>query len=214
MDAEINKDDVSEGFFGPVPKLRGVGRKKADIIYGLEGGLGGTGGLIKDSLAEGLDFTLLPLYADTTTAASSSRGLLTAQGGELVKYNLRMFQNSLIVMEDCGSKYYLDVIVDKNDHSFLLGRRILIDGGKTITLDDINIKQYFGKPIKLRSPGTCLAGGRNFCKMCLDINLAERPDGIAIATGSTTNVIMQDAMKAMHGKVNDTMDIEPADHMS
>lgn len=213
LDADINKDDVSEGFFGPVPKLRGVGRKRSEIMYGLEGGLDGKGGLIKESLSEGLNFELMPLYADTTTAASSSRGLLTAQGGELVKYNLRMFQNSLVTDDDCGTKWYVETFVPKDDYQFLIGRRIFVEG-KTVTLDADSVKKLIGTWVKLRSPGTCLSADRNFCKMCLDINLAERPDGIAIATAATTNVLMQDAMKAMHGRVNDTFDLELSDHIT
>lgn len=213
LDAEINRDDVSEGFFGPVPKLRAVGRKRADIIYGTEGGLDGGTTLIKESLAEGLNFENIPIYADTTTAASQSRGLLTAQGGELVKYNMRMFQNSLIDSDDCGTTGYLEIRVPKIANSFLVGRRIFV-GTKTVTITQEMIEGLIGKDIKLRSPGTCLAKDRNCCKACVDVNLAERPDGIAVATAATTNVIMQNAMKAMHGYVSEAFDLIPSDHIS
>lgn len=213
LDASLTADDISAGFFGPVPKLRAVGRKRAEIMYGTEGGLEGNGTLIKESLAEGLNYHNVPVYADTTTAASQSRGLLTAQGGELVKYNIRMFQNSLIDTDDCGTTGYLNVRVYARGNKFLINRRMFV-GTKTVTITADMLKELIGKDIKLRSPGTCLAKDRNCCKMCVDSNLAERPEGIAIATAATTNVIMQNAMKAMHGYVSEAFDLIPADHIS
>lgn len=213
LDAELNKDDVSEGFFGPTPKLRAVGRRRSEIIYGMEGGLGGQGTFIKDALTTGLNYEMLPIYADVTTAASQSRGLLTAQGGELVKYNLRMFQNSLVDTDDCGTTGYIDIEVPKVGNDFLNGRRIFV-GTKTVTLTLKDIPKLIGQVVKLRSPGTCMAKDRNCCKMCVDVNLAQRPDGIAIATAATTNVIMQDAMKAMHGRVNEAFDFILAEHIT
>lgn len=205
--------EEAENFFGPSAKLRNVGRKRQEIMYGLEGGLDGSNNVLKKSLCEGIDFEQTPLMADTITSASQSRGLLTAQGGELVKYNLRMFQNALISADDCGTKNYLPITVPKGNSGWL-ENRYLFQGAQTVLITPELAVKLEGQEIKLRSPGFCLDKDRNFCKKCVDANLAERPDGIAIAAAAGTNVIMQDAMKAMHGRQNATFDFNIADHIS
>lgn len=205
--------EEADNFFGPSSKLRNVGRKRQEIMYGLEGGLDGQNNVITASLSEGLDFTNTPLSADTITSASQSRGLLTAQGGELVKYNLRMFQNSLIDADDCGTKMYLDVLIAEGNSSWI-ENRFMFSGANTVMITPEMAKKLEGQVIKLRSPGFCIDKDRNFCKKCVDANLAERPDGVAIAAASGTNVIMQDAMKAMHGRQNATFDFILSDHIS
>lgn len=213
LDKKINSGDAAyEGFFGPASKLRNVGRKRQKIIYGVEGGIDGRLRTVKQSLSEGMDYKLIPLTADTITAASQSRGSLTAQGGELVKYNLRMFQNSSIVEDDCGTKGYLPVLVD-DDNGWLENRRMFA-GDKTATIAKADLKGLIGKEIKLRSPGYCLTKDRNFCKACVDVNLAMRPDGIAVAASAGASKIMMDAMKAMHGRLNDDIEINIQDHLS
>lgn len=213
LDAKLNKGDASyEGFFGPSSKLRNVGRKRQKIIYGVEGGIDGRLRTVKKSLSEGMDYELIPLTADTVTAASQSRGSLTAQGGELVKYNLRMFQNSSITDDDCGTKTYLQILVN-DDNGWLENRRMFV-GDKTTTIAKTDLAGLIGKTIKLRSPGYCLTKDRNFCKSCVDLNLALRPDGVAVAASAGASRIMMDAMKAMHGRQNDTFEFNLTEHLS
>lgn len=213
LDMKLNADDPAyQGFFGPASKLRKVGRKRQKILYGVEGGIDGRLRTIKTSLSEGMDYTQIPLTADTITAASQSRGSLTAQGGELVKYNLRMFQNSSIVEDDCGTKNYLAVEVT-GDNGWLENRRMFV-GDKTVTITKADLKGLIGKVIKLRSPGYCIAKDRNFCKACVDVNLAMRPDGIAVAASAGASRIMMDAMKAMHGRQNDNFEFKLIEHLS
>lgn len=213
LDKKMNAGDPAyEGFFGPASKLRNVGRKRQKIIYGVEGGIDGRLRTIKSSLSEGMDYELIPLTADTITAASQSRGSLTAQGGELVKYNLRMFQNSSIIEDDCGTKGYLPILVN-DDNGWLENRRMFV-GDKTHTITKADLKTLVGKEIKLRSPGYCLTKDRNFCKACVDVNLAMRPDGVAVAASAGASKIMMDAMKAMHGRQNDSFEMILTDHLS
>ncbi len=211
-DTELRKGDVSDGYFMGDKKLQGVGRKKQLISYGLEGGLGGELQLIKKSLSEGIDFKDIPLYADAVTAASQSRGLLTAQGGELVKYNLRMFQNSYIKEDDCGTKGYIDFFVSAYNYN-ILPTRFMFVGNSTVMITKEAAKDLIGKRIKLRSPGYCNTGGRNFCKHCVDVNIAARPNGIATTTSRGSSIIMNVAMKKMHGTVLEGFDFILAEHI-
>lgn len=124
-----------------------------------------------------------------------------------------MFQNSLIKEEDCGTKGYLEILVDATDYKWLENRRMFVNG-KTVTITKAILKDLIGKTIQLRSPGYCLSKDRNFCKACVDSNLAERPDGIAVATSAGTSRIMMDAMKAMHGRQNEAFDLDFSQHIS
>ena len=213
LDIELRKGSISDGFFMGDRKLQAVGRKKAFISYGLEGGLGGELSLVKNSLSEGINYQDLPLYADAITAASQSRGLLTAQGGELVKYNLRMFQNASISMDDCGTTGYIDFLVTASNVK-MLPTRYMFMGKETVMITSDQTKSLIGTRIKLRSPGYCLASGRNFCKHCVDVNIAARPNGIATTTSKGSSVIMNVAMKKMHGTVLEAFDFIIADHIS
>lgn len=212
-DIELRKGDVSDGYFMGDKKLQSVGRKKQLISYGLEGGLNGELQLIKKSLSEGMDYRDIPLYADAVTAASQSRGLLTAQGGELVKYNLRMFQNAYIKEVDCGTKGYIDFFVSKDNYN-LLPTRHMFHGNQTIIITKEMAKDFIGKRVKLRSPGYCVTSGRNFCKHCVDINIAARPNGIATTTSRGSSIIMNVAMKKMHGTVPEAFDFVLSEHIS
>lgn len=211
-DIELRKGDISDGYFMGDKKLQSVGRKKQLISYGLEGGLSGELTLIKQSLSEGMRFEDIPLYADATTAASQSRGLLTAQGGELVKYNLRMFQNAYIKGDDCGTVGYMDFLVTRYNVS-LLPTRFMFVGKETVMITKSMADDLIGKRIKLRSPGYCLTAGRNFCKHCVDVNIAARPNGIATTTSKGSNVIMNVAMKKMHGTVPEAFDFVLSEHI-
>lgn len=213
LDTKLREGDVSDDFFMDNKKLQSVGRAKQLIMYGLEGGLDGNLQLIEKSLSEGMDYELLPLYADATTAASQSRGLLTARGGEFVNLVLKVMQNSRVVGEDCGTTRGLSFKVTKENSRILATRRMLVNG-KTITITKDMVSDLIGKTIVLRSPGYCLQGGRDFCAACLDSNVATRPDGIATIASKGSSVIMNDAMKKMHGSVAESFDYIMAEHIS
>lgn len=212
-DTKLRAGDESDGFFMNQRKLAAVGRKKQMIMYGVEGGLDGKTNLIRRSLNEGMDYKELPLYADAITAASQSRGLLTAQGGELVNYNLRMFQNSRIQQEDCETKLYLPMVVSDDNKHMLPGRYMATDKTPLLMTEKM-IASLMGKTIKLRSAGYCNSAHLGYCKTCCDTHIARTPDGIAVATGRGTNIIMNDSMKAMHGRVDESFDFVLADHIS
>lgn len=211
-DKKLTAGDISETFFAQSGKLRSLGRKRQNIMYGFESRINGTTMTITNALDEGMDFELIPVYADVITSASASRGLLTAQGGELVKYNLRMFQNARITKGDCGTKRFLQILVDDNA-GWLVGRRMQA-GKEVVTITKDVLKQHQGKIINVRSPGFCLSKGRDFCECCVDDLLSIRTNSIAVAAAATTNVIMQDAMKAMHGRVLSTERLVLSQHLS
>ena len=111
MDKASIKGTVSEDFF-MTEKSYANTRKKMHIIYGLDDGLGGgKPAFIPTALSQGLSAENIPAAADSTRAASYSRGFLTAQGGELVNYLYRIFMNSKIAEDDCGTKKGVSILL-------------------------------------------------------------------------------------------------------
>ena len=199
MDKKSFEGDVAQDFFIG-GKSFNVIRKKSYIMVGLESGLGDKPQVIKASLQEGFDPSLIPASADAARAASYARGALTAQGGELVNYLYRIFQNTKIVVGDCGTKRGLPYLVTEKSTARLVNRFYIDTNGKTVLINQANVKTLVGKKITLRSPGYCVAPNANFCANCLDSFFALAPHTLHTEASKPGSVIMNDQMKAMHGR--------------
>lgn len=199
QDAEDFKGDVAEDFFVS-SKSRAVSRKKARIMYGLDDGLGGKPSMNTKALAEGLTTDNLAIAADSTRAASYSRGFLTAQGGELVNYLYRVFMNTKITRDDCGTKEGVAVQITTVNMKRYLGRYMFDGAGKTALIGLDNIKTLVGKNIIVRTPGRCKEKAPNFCAHCTDEFFFKSRETVHIETSLPGSVIMNDRMKAMHGR--------------
>ena len=199
QDAEDFKGDVAEDFFVS-SKSRAISRKKARIMYGLDDGLGGKPSLNTKALSEGLSTDSLPIAADSTRAASYSRGFLTAQGGELVNYLYRVFMNTKITRDDCGTKEGVAIEITTVNMKRYLGRYMFDASGKTVLIGLDNIKSLVGKNVIIRTPGRCKEKAPNFCAHCTDEFFFKSRESVHIETSLPGSVIMNDRMKAMHGR--------------
>lgn len=209
MDKASFAGDAAEGFYIS-GKSWDVSRKKAFISYGNEGGLGGEPRLIKNSLKEGMNVEDIPAHADSIRAASYSRGAETALGGELVKYLYRIFQNTSIVTDDCGTTVGMPIYVTEANVESLPGRFLLSGqpiGGKNIK-GPTNAWTMLGKNIAIRSPLYCKAKAPSFCMKCMGQQYAGTPNALHIAAADVGSILMNCFMKAMHGKANKTARIE------
>lgn len=206
-DMELRKDDPSTDFYMGNKKLLGVGRKKQYIMYGVEGGLDGKLTLIQKSLSEGMNFEDMPLTADASTAASQSRGLLTARGGEMVNLIIRLFQTISIVKDDCGTTRALVLDIDEGNYKTIIGRYQVGRGGVVEVTEDV-AKYLIGKKAHIRSPGYCAVPDGNLCACCTDVHIRTRPHGISTIASSGSSRIMNIDMKAMHGSVKENIDTD------
>lgn len=214
QDAADFKGDVAEDFFVS-SKSRAVSRKKARIMYGLDDGLGGgKPSMNTNALSEGLTTDNLPIAADSTRAASYSRGFLTAQGGELVNYLYRVFMNTKITKDDCGVKEGVAVQITAVNMKRYLGRYMFDTSGKTVLISPENIKSLVGKNIIVRSPGRCKEKAPNFCALCTDEFFFKSRETVHIETSLPGSVIMNDRMKAMHGREFKIALFEPTIHLT
>lgn len=199
LDRKTFEGDPASGFLIS-KKSFGVVRMKQFIMQGLEGGFGvGEAELITSSLNEGWDMEKFPAMNDNLRFGSYNRGAMTALGGESVKYFYRVFQNTRVIEEDCGSKVGLEWSITKdNRRSFI--DLYLIENGNTVLIDADKADSLVGKTAIIRSPGFCHTRKPAFCARCVGLKLSANPDAIASVTAQVGSVFMGVFMGAMHGK--------------
>lgn len=205
LDESTFKGDPSERFFINKEKMFGINRMKTFIVIGSEAGFGDKSKgdqPITTSLAEKWDVRELPRFADVLRAGSFNRGAQTALGGESVKYFYRVFQNTQIVMKDCGVKYGFPIPVMDGYEQSLVGFYPVDGSGKTrdtaFTIDEL--KKLTGKQVDIRSPMVCKATKPSYCAICVGNALALTPTGLHIAVSDVGSTFLYSFMGAMHGK--------------
>lgn len=200
IDKESMKDDVSKDFY-----LKGkswdVIRMKKYAMYGNEGGFGDENEavLIKKSLHEGWEVENMPAMIDSMRSGSFSRGKETALGGESVKTFYRIFQNVKVSEDDCGNNNGIYYDIREDNYLRHVGLNA-IKGTSTFETTAENLKPYIGSKIQLRTPMLCNTKAPNFCKVCVGVVLAERPEAVHIVTSDVGSAFMGARMGAMHGK--------------
>lgn len=205
LDKASFKGDSSEGFFISA-KAFNVSRKKMFGTYGLERGMGAQKDVvIRKSLSEGWDINNLPALVESSRAASYDRGHQTMLGGFEVKNDYRRFQNSKVIMEDCGVNAGLVEMITSWNWRDMVGLYAQEPKTKkTYLLTEEFLKAHIGKHVMTRSPMICKATAPSFCSRCVGVNVARLPSGIHIATSNVGSVFMNTFMKAMHGKMLST----------
>lgn len=197
MDKAWIKGDVSEGFFLK-DKSFDVVRKKMYLLLGAETGFGVHGDLITTSLDDGWDAKDLPAMNNSLREGSFNRGAQTALGGEATKFNYRIFQNTTVVSEDCGSTLGLPVKLTKdNIDGYISSSVITAKGPVEITKE--NQDSFIDKEIILRSPAYCLAEAPSFCAVCIGKRIASTPTAIGTYAADVGSKFMGLFMAATHG---------------
>ena len=211
LDKKELEGDPAAKFYMGSGKSFNINRMKALNFYGLEYGFGEKDDvpvLFKNSLDERLSLDEMPAIVDSSRFGSYSRGYLTAQGGARVKYAGRLFQNSRIIIEDCGTKHGIPWTIDEAVISQLINRYRLDERGATELLTEEFLKANIGKKIIVRSPQLCIAEAPSYCAHCLDKFLPLRPDGLFLAAMEVSSIFMNTRMKAMHGKQRSTQRLD------
>ena len=198
MDKEWLKGDPGEGFYLKDASYS-VKRKKMFLLQGSEEGFDIQGDLIPSSLDEGWDIRFLPAMGNSLREGSYKRGAMTALGGEATKLILRIFQNTSITEEDCGSTLGLLTVIQPEDAKYYVSNSVITAAG-TIELTEENIGKYVGKPIRIRSPIYCRTKAANFCACCIGKKIGQTPNAITTYGADITATFMNIEMKSMHGK--------------
>lgn len=217
MDRASMKGDPAEGFFIK-DKSYDVVRKRCFIMLGAEMGFNeskdGVEPIIK-SLEEGMDLDNLPATINNLRSGSYSRGHETALGGESVKYFYRIFQNTTISEEDCGTNTGL-IWHFKPDiaHRFVglhlggLGNGTEIVSPDVSRITEAKLKDLTGKVVMVRSPQTCKTPAPSYCARCMGDTMALNPTGVHISASDVGSIFLSSFMGAMHGKALRTAKFE------
>lgn len=198
IDREWLRGDPAEKFFIR-DKSYNVVRKKTFLMQGAAEGFGEEAAFIPTSLADGWDIRHLPAMANSLRDGTYNRGTQTALGGEVTKFNYRVFQNTSISEEDCGSKLGLEIVLTSDLARHVSGHFLLGPQGRLIELTDANIESYIGKRISLRYPTYCNTSGANFCATCSGKNLAATPNAISTYISDIGSTFLNLFLKKMHG---------------
>ena len=202
MDKASFKGDPASGFLIK-SKSFDISRMKAYILYGLEYGFndGSEPAFIPTSLSEGLDLNTFPEQVNGSRAGSFSRGALTALGGAGVKEIYRILQNCSVADTPCNSQMGILFTIEKDIIKHLDGRyAINPKDRKPILLTTEMLERNIGKNVIVRSPGYCHSPGLSYCPICLGVAYSRSKTGLHSVGADVLSVIMNDFMKAMHGK--------------
>lgn len=212
FDREYLKDDPAYGTFIS-GKVLNVSRKKIFLSIGIPERLDTNDPIvpITRSLDDGQP-TDPDQYAAVINGArfgSFSRGAETENGGVVSKSVIRIGNNFVIDDKDCGTPLGLRrKITAKNKDTFL--GRALVKGEGTLFIEKIEqLDNLVGKTVVVRSPATCRAGpGDKICKTCSGVALSQYKEGLVIALLEVSHLILTQSLKAMHGKVLETAEVD------
>lgn len=209
MDKDNLKGDPSEGFFIS-NKTWGTARKRMFSIHGPEAGFneGGNAELVVNSLNEGWDVSKLPAMFNSSRAGSFYRGALTALGGEAVKFFMRVFQNTNISQDDCGSKLTVSRLIDGDRLGYYEGMWEVLADGSVSELTEDRLPALAGKVVKTRSPIYCKTGHTDYCAKCCGQRLASNPFGVGAENTGVASMFMGIMMASAHAKELKTADLD------
>lgn len=204
LDKEWMKSDPDggDGFYVKESKAYGVVRKRMHLMHGAEMGFqdGTRATLVVNSLEEGWDVDKMPDMINSLREGSYNRGRDTALGGEAVKFLGRVFQNTTITENDCGSKLGWDKLFTETNHKKFVGfYRVTPNGSEEITED--YARSQIGKKVVVRSPMLCKTPKTGFCQHCMGNPNAINPTALGLLAADLGSQMMYIFMGAMHGKV-------------
>ena len=198
MDKESLKGDESTLFYDNDNKSYEIHRKMMLVSGGMVPEFGGKGyNFIGGSLEEGWDIKNFPVICNEVRRGSFATAIQTAKGGEETKFVIRVFQNTKIVADDCGSNDYLLVTLTKDSAKDYLYRNIMVNG-VLVTLNDDNIGNYIGKTVQIRSPLYCHTP-EGYCFTCMGELFRSIDQELVTMVGvAVTSSFTKAALKSKH----------------
>lgn len=200
LDKESFKGDKATGFYLS-GKAYNIVRMRKFGMMGLIGGIGDVKpSLVTASLAEGWDKTKINSYIDDIRAGSYARGKTTAISGYGVKLVNSVFQSVTIEEKDCGVKKGNRVKVTEHNYGSFVGRYMVAESGKPISITSDLARSLIGKTISVRTPMLCKTKPPAFCATCAGDSISMLPKSVHITASDINSIYMNLAMKSMHGK--------------
>lgn len=183
---------------------------KKYLMYGAEAGFskGVNVEFIANSLYEGLELEKFPAYMDGQRAGSHNRGSETMLGGVEVKGILRALGNIAVTQEDCGTTVGRSYFITEQNKKQFVKYSLQTPNGPVKIRTALDMEQYVGKNVILRTPEFCHGEYTDFCSHCVGQVLADNPTGISLAVTAEGSAFVGMFMKAMHGKALALQEIE------
>lgn len=204
MDKASFKGDPAEKFYLKNKDYE-INRKRMYIMFGVETAFGDSAegvNLIVPSLKEGWDITKMSGIVNSLRSGSYNRGHQTALGGESVKYFYRIFQNTVVAEDYCGTKSGMEWVITEKNVKYFIGR-YFIDSKNQVqpipATQESFSKDIIGKKLLVTSPMMCKTKAPSFCAKCVGDVLATTPTGLHVATSDVGSTFMGSFMKKMHG---------------
>lgn len=212
FDKEWLKDDPAYGNFLS-GKILNISRKKMFIGIGSEDRMDIKDPLVtvKNTLEEGIptdpkDFVAV---VNGARAGSYSRGTETINGGVVAKTLIRVGSNVKIDVEDCGTTSGVQMTYTKDNVDDLVGHSIVLNGRSIFLEKKEDALHYLDRPLTVRSAAKCKAGpGDRFCKVCAGARMSRYEQGVVIPFTEASSIILTSSLKAMHGKILSTAEVD------
>lgn len=210
MDRKHLEGDASMGFYAKAEnKSFNVQRKKMYVSAGMTERFGEKGNFdfIENSLEEGWTAESFSKIANEIRAGSFDRANETAKGGEASKFLMRVFQNTRIIEDDCGTTKTMPLTLKPQVARKYLYRHIVLPSGKLLELSEEELPKYIGKKVNLRSPMGCKSNG-GYCYTCMG-QLFKSLDQESMTMRATAigSFFLLLSMKSMHGQSFSSMEI-------
>jgi len=148
--------------------------------------------VITDCFMDGINSKNMVSFVNISRAGSFYRGHETQLGGVEVKGLQRVIDNQ-VVIEDCNTKYYLEIKITNINFSSYKGRYHMVNGEKALVTEDC-----IGKTIKLRSPARCGASSPNLCLTCMGEIFRGYESKIPVMSSKPASDMLNNMMKAIH----------------
>ncbi len=212
FDAEYLKGDPTVGIM-LTPKITNMSRKRKYLIYGSEPGFDGSdeATTVESSLSEEWpkDKVGLTSMFNSLRLGSYAKGVEIEESGLEAKNMGRATIGFLVSDEDCntnkGQIIQVDVVED------IIGYNLLVNK-KNIYIEDESIaKSFLKKTVTRRSPRYCKSPGDTLCKECLGRFASENKRGLVLGASNLGGKFVNGRMKAMHGKVLETIKISTSE---
>lgn len=212
MDAEYLKDDPSMQFLGRnTGKSLKIHRKKMFLTHGMLQKFEDDSkfDFVDNSLSEGWTVENFPAIANDIRSGTYKRAKETAKGGEESKFLMRVFQNTRIVENDCGSTRGLTYpSFGELEYSMFLYRYVILANGEEVLVNSQNKSKLIGqKNILVRSPMYCKTKN-NFCyKCCGHIFKVFQARSTTMDKVSIGSYFLTLSLKAFHGVSNNVVKV-------
>lgn len=154
--------------------------------------------IVESNFMEGIRKEELPTYGNAIITGAYPKAIGTATSGYFSKQIIAALQAVQLDKKgsDCGTKGTLTTTIQPNATKDFLYRYV-VEGGKTVLMDEDNIKKYVGREIKLRSPMYCV--GKKVCRVCAGLMYEKLGiDNIGLTGARVSSTLLNLSMKKFH----------------